>query len=272
MHCTLLLQVMRKHRMGHLLDRLPPHLPHETRFSSGMQSRARTESDPGVPSAVSPTKGVDPPPQSAMPAAPPPPRHVLKKSASAYRGPSDTTSCGTGTEFRDLLMKTILATDMSVHFKWMPKIDSLRKKVERTGDSEEVDSQTRLLLCQTLIKCADISNSVRYSCPASRPIPHIFPRHMDRAVRPRYASTGHGPYLLSGRNRPSSSGSLRCPSRSTHRMILWRRRRARSISSKPFAFHCWRLRTLSFRVSHIHRQPTMKLDLRHRNVHFYTAM
>lgn len=164
---------MRKHRMGHLLDHRPSMLTHETGFSSVSQARARTESDPGVLIlAISPeqtrvdaklARSITPPTPSL-----PRPTPTLKKSASAYHGTSETASKGTGTEFRNLLVKTILSTDMSVHFQWMPKFEELINRLNTDGGgekdlgkaTEDVDSQTRLLLCQALIKCADISNPV----------------------------------------------------------------------------------------------------------------
>lgn len=164
--------------MGHLLDRLPSLLTHETGFSSVSQApRARTESDPGVLNrgihAVHTEQNrIDADLlRSITPPTPLPPRPMLKKSASAYHGPSETTSKGTGTEFRNLLVKTILWTDMSVHFQWLSKFEELLHRLEadrEEGDdlgkaTEDVDHQTRLLLCQALIKCADISNAVSAS-------------------------------------------------------------------------------------------------------------
>ncbi|KAF8503901.1 hypothetical protein BU17DRAFT_58437 [Hysterangium stoloniferum] len=103
MHCTLLLQTMRKHGMSHLLDSSP-------------ETSEYFHSTPKPP----------------------------------------------------LLVKTILATDMSVHGQWMTMLSEFnerQRKLEnrnRPGHVEmPVDSQTRLLLCQALLKCADISNPSR---------------------------------------------------------------------------------------------------------------
>ncbi|KAF8579226.1 HD-domain/PDEase-like protein [Ramaria rubella] len=171
MHCTLLLQVMRKHRMGHLLDRRLPHMTHESSFSSVSRSRSRTESDPGVLNHVN---GIsyeqnENNADALRSLTPLPMRPVLKKSVSTYHGSSESAANGTGTEFRSLLVKTILATDMSVHFQWMPKFAELHECVARAAENvedfgktvDEVDFQSRLLLCQALIKCADISNPSR---------------------------------------------------------------------------------------------------------------
>jgi hypothetical protein len=62
---------------------------------------------------------------------------------------------GFGTTFRRLLYDTILSTDMSVHWKFMDNFKSLvGGRVSRLEDR-------KVLVCQALLKCADISNSVR---------------------------------------------------------------------------------------------------------------
>lgn len=64
----------------------------------------------------------------------------------------DTTK--RGTSFRRLLYKTLLATDMSVHFDFMSSFKSLLDEVPPDPSKRQV------LVCQALIKCADISNPV----------------------------------------------------------------------------------------------------------------
>lgn len=59
-----------------------------------------------------------------------------------------------GTSFRRLLYKTLLATDMSVHFDFMSSFQSLLNDVPLDLSKRQV------LVCQALIKCADISNPV----------------------------------------------------------------------------------------------------------------
>jgi 3'5'-cyclic nucleotide phosphodiesterase len=163
--------------MGHLLDRIPSILRGDARFSPVSQSRARTESDPGVLNhdtrAVFPmqngndTELPQPLPLQTSSSL----RPMLKKSVSVSHGPFESTTKGTGTDFRNLLAKTILSTDMSVHFQWMPKFEQLRHYLDTESEegsdlgkaTDDVDSQTRLLLCQALIKCADISNPVSAS-------------------------------------------------------------------------------------------------------------
>ncbi|KAH7913325.1 hypothetical protein BJ138DRAFT_649557 [Hygrophoropsis aurantiaca] len=60
-----------------------------------------------------------------------------------------------GRDFRKLLKGTVLATDMNWHERFMTKFG-------RIVDGEESTiEQRRLLLCQAIIKCADISNPSR---------------------------------------------------------------------------------------------------------------
>ena len=60
-----------------------------------------------------------------------------------------------GSCFRKLLLGSILATDMAVHNTFMMNFSSMLEEPGR-GDVFE----KRLLLCQALLKCADISNPV----------------------------------------------------------------------------------------------------------------
>ena len=60
-----------------------------------------------------------------------------------------------GMQFRKLLLETVLATDMGVHPQFMKNFQSL------IDNPEKFDiNQKRILVCQALIKCADISNPV----------------------------------------------------------------------------------------------------------------
>ena len=68
---------------------------------------------------------------------------------------------------RGLLINSILATDMGVHFKYMADLGNLQDKVHHSkgieGWSPQNLDEYRTLACGLLIKCADISNVVRYS-------------------------------------------------------------------------------------------------------------
>ena len=61
--------------------------------------------------------------------------------------------------FRDVLYSSVLATDMSLHFAWIDELKAFEREV-REGASRRDDDEARVLICQALIKCADISNPV----------------------------------------------------------------------------------------------------------------
>ena len=71
------------------------------------------------------------------------------------------------TTMRELLINSILATDMGLHFKYMSELGNLQEKVHDNGGtdgwSDKVLEEYRTLTCGLLIKCADISNVVRLS-------------------------------------------------------------------------------------------------------------
>ena len=68
------------------------------------------------------------------------------------------------TEMRRLLIKSILATDMGVHFKYMTDLGNLQEKLHHNkgtdGWNDKLLDEYRTLACGLLIKCADISNVV----------------------------------------------------------------------------------------------------------------
>lgn len=72
---------------------------------------------------------------------------------------------------RKLLINTILATDMGLHFDYMKRLaqlqDSIQANAGFVSDGGALDEQ-RTLACSLLIKCADISNVVSES-PATVP-------------------------------------------------------------------------------------------------------
>lgn len=66
---------------------------------------------------------------------------------------------------RKLLIDSILATDMQLHFDYMKKLGYLQEKLHaNNGGTDGWNGRTlddqRTLLCSLLIKCADISNVV----------------------------------------------------------------------------------------------------------------
>ncbi len=65
---------------------------------------------------------------------------------------------------RSLMINSILATDMGMHFYYMEKLGQLQAKVHHNGGTDGWNPQTldeyRILACALLVKCADISNVV----------------------------------------------------------------------------------------------------------------
>lgn len=61
---------------------------------------------------------------------------------------------GVGPFFRELLSKTVLATDMSIHFQFMGDLTAM------VEGAHVPLSKQKILLCQALMKCSDISNPV----------------------------------------------------------------------------------------------------------------
>lgn len=66
---------------------------------------------------------------------------------------------------RKLMINSILATDMGLHFKYMIDMGNLQEKLSSNDDSIEgwtpkALEETRDLVCGLLMKCADISNVV----------------------------------------------------------------------------------------------------------------
>lgn len=67
-------------------------------------------------------------------------------------------------KMRNLMISSILATDMGLHFDYMKKLaqlgDRLRSDSNTEAWSDAVKNEQRALACALLIKCADISNVV----------------------------------------------------------------------------------------------------------------
>ncbi|XMA08713.1 hypothetical protein WAI453_001504 [Rhynchosporium graminicola] len=70
-----------------------------------------------------------------------------------------------GTEMRQLMISSILATDMGLHFEYMKKLGFLQEKLFENGGTDgwngRLIEEQRTLACSLLIKCADISNVAR---------------------------------------------------------------------------------------------------------------
>jgi hypothetical protein len=67
--------------------------------------------------------------------------------------------------FRKVLYSSVLATDMSLHFAWLAQLKETGASIEGDGVLGKEDRMAereadRIIICQALIKCADISNPV----------------------------------------------------------------------------------------------------------------
>lgn len=74
-------------------------------------------------------------------------------------------------EMRQLMISSILATDMGLHFDYMKKLGWLQEKLHENGGTAgwngRLIQEYRTLACSLLIKCADISNVARtFDCAA----------------------------------------------------------------------------------------------------------
>jgi hypothetical protein len=79
--------------------------------------------------------------------------------------------------FRKILYSAVLATDMSLHFAWITRLKEFGEVMDGGGarvgrqvmkDRKDKEEEDRIMICQTLIKCADISNPVSPVCLSSR--------------------------------------------------------------------------------------------------------
>lgn len=129
-----------------------------------------------------------------------------------------------GVRVRKLLCATVLATDMGVHFDFMKKFASLA-----TGTHHSL-IERKTLMCQALIKCADISNTVNISY-------HFFNNYMFiqskifRVDRLGYHSIGLVRCRMSGHPKYTWRSILIFPPPSHPQLTLWAKPNPRSSSS-----------------------------------------
>jgi hypothetical protein len=142
MHCILVVQLLRKHGFGFLLtgsDR------------QAAETGQAVESNTASSSDSSPMASLFP--------------NILPATADQQTFKRDVQpgAVGDWRGFKKLLYATVLSTDMSMHFDWLKRFKDLGKRA-RAGLcvdlTEEEETIARTLLCQALIKCADISNPV----------------------------------------------------------------------------------------------------------------
>ncbi|KAG9005504.1 3',5'-cyclic-nucleotide phosphodiesterase [Tulasnella sp. JGI-2019a] len=140
MHCQLLLNLMRKHGLGHLIDTAP-------------LARTKPRAD-----SLGETSGLPPPLRST-------------KSSAPLKGRLEASPASA---FRQLLVQTVLITDMGLHFEWINKLRTLASDVEKHGvDAVSGREDVKQIVCQALIKCGDISNPTR---------PHAVSEHWSTAL------------------------------------------------------------------------------------------
>lgn len=103
----------------------------------------------------------------------------LDASTSSYQDSARSTFDSKG--FRRVLYSSVLATDMSLHFAWIARLKDFGGRVEReeigkeVGDEAEAEIESdRIMLCQAVIKCADISNPVSSNLSLLVSIPYPF--------------------------------------------------------------------------------------------------
>lgn len=72
-------------------------------------------------------------------------------------------------KIRNLMISSILATDMGLHFDYMKKLGDVQGKLQANNSTDgwngrQIEEQ-KALACSLLIKCADISNVVGFISP-----------------------------------------------------------------------------------------------------------
>ncbi|KAG8712762.1 3',5'-cyclic-nucleotide phosphodiesterase [Ceratobasidium sp. 395] len=172
LHCALLLRLMHKYGMGHLLSSRPTPVNHRPGIpksnGSGLDLGGNLNGANGVGLGTS--------------------RAGLGSYASSpgLAATYQTHIARQPRGFRWLLVQTVLATDMSVHFPWLKgfeawdKTSSVNKAAGefRQGAGGLTEDEERLMICQALIKCGDISNPTR---------PHAVSEHWSKALLEEWA-------------------------------------------------------------------------------------
>lgn len=82
------------------------------------------------------------------------------------------------TAFRQVMLASVLATDMSRHFPIVGQLTELGQRLHNTNGISHRKNEDRLLICSGLMKCADISNPTR---------PHLVARQWSTALLEEWA-------------------------------------------------------------------------------------
>ena len=158
MHCILLVQLLRKHNLGFLIGASSNSslTPFDVINMTENQYESHSEKDDANPMkrASAKVESEATAMATATPNSPSTPTTPTNDTDSTPRG-----SAHDAKKFRNLMSKTVLATDMSLHFDFMKMLSDMRERMLNGKDSNE--GLDRTLLLQALIKCADISNPAR---------------------------------------------------------------------------------------------------------------
>ncbi|KAG9104565.1 3',5'-cyclic-nucleotide phosphodiesterase [Ceratobasidium sp. 370] len=173
LHCALLLRLMHKHGMGHLLSSWPtpanhrPGIPKSNGSGLDLGGGLDGTNTNGLGLGIGRIGLVSYASSPGLAAT-----YQTHHFARQPRG------------FRWLLVQTVLATDMSVHFKWLDAFKTWdasgpSKGAEfRQGIVGLTEDEERLMICQALIKCGDISNPTR---------PHAVSEHWSKVLLEEWA-------------------------------------------------------------------------------------
>ncbi|KAI0075527.1 HD-domain/PDEase-like protein [Panus rudis PR-1116 ss-1] len=193
MHSLLMLQVMRHTGLGSLISpcaSTPSPNPSASPFSPDPQPTSQTHTKSFIPANLTSSEHHSDPPlsQASSDNVKIPALSSPASSSTSTSSPSTTTippgsSASSSTRvppthpppnFKKLLLLTVLSTDMSVHDEFMQQFDALIRKEERRRgaanssggggleqETEDEKFRTKVLVCQALIKCTDISNPAR---------------------------------------------------------------------------------------------------------------
>ncbi|KAG9096117.1 hypothetical protein FS749_009107 [Ceratobasidium sp. UAMH 11750] len=172
LHCALLLRLMHKYGMGHLLSSRPTPVNHR----------------PGIPksngSGLDLSRGLDGTGTNGLGLGTGKIGLVSYASSPGLAATYQTHFARQPRGFRWLLVQTVLATDMSVHFKWLDGFKSWdasgssKRSEFRQGVVGLTEDEERLMICQALIKCGDISNPTR---------PHAVSEHWSKVLLEEWA-------------------------------------------------------------------------------------
>lgn len=163
MHCILLIQLLRKHNLGFLIGASPPPpiSPFDALNKPFKPELSKYDNDQGPLRRAS--KQVEKQAEFMATATPNSPISPTSTTSTESTSTIKDNNLHNAKQFRNLTSKTVLATDMSLHFDFMKMLGELNERVKEIDIKDDVQNEQldRTLLLQALIKCADISNPAR---------------------------------------------------------------------------------------------------------------